>query len=153
VSERDKLAAWIISAAGPECTHCFEAPIEVPGWDKPPWVELRALSQREQLERESQGIRDEYHLDDSGCVDSIERNYDLVAVTAYDYEHCLVDFCLPRENDDGEIVPWRKPNNFRAAQLLDNLPPALAQWLSELIEQVNMRDPTGQQVLGAVKKI
>jgi len=37
--------------------------------------------------------------------------------------------------------------------LLDTLPPALVQWLNQLIEQINMRDPAGQQVLRAVKKI
>ena len=153
MSERDKLAAWIISAAGRDCTHRFEAPVEVPGWDEPPWVELRPLTEREHLERESLGVRDEYYLDDNGYVDSIERRYDLAAMTGYDYEHCLVDFCLPRENSDGETVPWRKPDDFRAEQLLDSLPPALAEWLNQLIEQVNMRDPTGQRVLQAVKKI
>ena len=153
MSERDKLAAWIISAAGADCTHRCEAPVEVPGWDEPPWVELRPLTEREQLERESLGVRDEYHLDDGGYVDNIERRYDLAAMTGYDYEHCLVDFCLPRENDDGEIVPWPKPDDFRAEQLLDSLPPALAQWLNHLIEQVNMHDPAGERVLQAVKKI
>jgi len=116
-------------------------------------VELRPLTQREQLERESRGVRDEYHLDDSGYVDGIERRYDLTAMTAYDYDHCLVDFCLPCANDAGEIVPWHKPDGFRAEQLLDNLPPALAEWLSGVIEQVNMRDIAGQRVLQTVKKI
>jgi len=125
----------------------------VPGWDEPPWVELRPLTQREQLERESLGVRDEYHLDGSGYVASIERRYDLAAMTGYDYEHCLVDFCLPRENDDGEIVAWRKPEGSCAEELLDSLPPALAEWLNHLIEQVNMRDPAGKRVLQAVKKI
>jgi len=152
VSEGDKLAAWIISAAGPDCTHRCEAPVEVPGWEEPPWVELRPLTEREQLERESLGVRDEYHLDSSGYVDNIERHYDLAAMAGYDYEHCLMDFCLPRENDDGEIVPWHKPDDFRAEQLLDSLPPALAQWLNQLIEQVNMRDAAGERVLQAVKK-
>ncbi len=153
MSERDKLTAWIISAAGADCTHRCETPVEVPGWEQPPWVELRPLTQREQLEHESLGVRDEYHLDDSGYVEGIERRYDLAAMTAYDYEHCLVDFCLPRENADGEIVPWHKPDDLRAEELLDSLPPALAQWLNQLIEQVNMRDPASQRVLGAVKKI
>ncbi len=153
MSERDKLAAWIISAAGADCTHRFEAPVEVPDWDEPPWVELRPLTEREQLERESLGVRDEYHLDDSGYVDRIERRYDLAAMASYDYEHCLVDFCLPRENDNGEIVPWPKPDDFRPETLLDDLPPVLAEWLSEVIKQVNMRDPAGERVLGAVKKI
>jgi len=153
VRERDELAAWIISAAGPDCTHRFQAPVEVPGRQEPPWVELRPLTQREQLERESLGVRDEYHLEDSGYVNSIERRYDLVAMTGYDYDRCLVDFCLPRENSDGEIVPWRKPDDFRAEQLLDSLPPALAQWLNQLIEQINMRDPASERVLRAVKKI
>ena len=74
-------------------------------------------------------------------------------MTGYDYDHCLVDFCLPRKNSDGEIFPWRKPDGFRAEELLDSLPPALAQWLDHLIEQVNMRDPAGERVLHAVKKI
>ena len=152
MSERDELAAWVISAGGPDCAHRFEVPVEVPGWDEPPWVKVRPLTQREQLERESRGVRDEYHLDASGYVDSIVRHYDLAAMTGYDYEHCLIDFCLPRENSDGEIVPWRKPNDFRAEQLLDGLPPALAQWLNQLIDQVNMRDPASERVLRAVKK-
>jgi len=153
VSERDELVAWIISAAGEDCTHRFAAPVEVPGWDESPWVELRPLTQHEELERESRGVRDEYHIDDSGYVKGIKRRYDLAVMTAYDYDHCLVDFCLPRKNKDGEIVPWHRPDDFRAEELLDTLPPALAQWLNQLIEQVNMRDPSGQQVLGAVKKI
>ena len=153
MSERDKLAAWIISAAGADCTHRFEVPVEVPGCDEPPWVELRPLTEREQLERESLGVRDEYHLDSSGYVDGIERRYDLAVMTGYDYDRCIVDFCLPRENDGGEVVPWRKPDDFRAEQLLDSLPPALAQWLNDLIEQVNMSDPAGQRMLETVKKI
>ncbi len=147
-----ELWAWIISAAGPDCTRRFEAPIRLPGWDRPPWIELRPLSEREQLERESLGVYDEYHLDPNGDIERVVRRYDQVAMARYDYEHCLVDFCLPQEETPGEIALWRKPETLSGDELLAMLPPALAEWLTEVIEQINLRRPADQKLLSEVKK-
>ncbi len=152
MSDDKELWAWIISAAGPDCTRRFEAPIELSGWDDPPWVEVRPLSEREQLERESLGVYDEYHLNANGDVERVVRRYDQVATARYDYEHCLVDFCLPRKDAHGEIAPWAKPERLNADELLAVLPPALAEWLTEVIEQVNLQRPADQKLLAEVKK-
>ncbi len=152
MTDDKELWAWIISAAGPHCGRRLEAPIELPGWDDPPWVEVRPLSQRERLERESLGVYDEYHLDANGDVARVVRRYDQVAMARYDYEHCLVAFCLPREETPGEIAPWRKPEVLDGGELAGVLPPALAEWLSQLIDQVNLRRPPDQKLRAEVKK-
>ncbi len=152
MSHRKELQAWIISAAGPECTRRFEAPVEVPGWSRPPWIEVRPLTQRERLERESLGVCDEYSLDDDGSIKRVVRRYDAAAMARYDYEHCLVAFCLPRRSAQDDLIKWRKPEELSAEELLDLLPPELAEWLDGIIDQVNLRRPEDQQTLAAVKK-
>jgi len=154
VSDADdkELEAWIISAAGADCARRCEAPVQVPGWDRPPWVELRPLTERERLERESLGICDEYHLDADGNIEQVVRRYDAVAMARYDYEHCLVDFCLPRRSTPADLIKWRKPDEFSANEFLETMPPALVEWLNEVIDEVNLRRPADQQMLAAVKK-
>ena len=152
MSHQQELQAWVISAAGPECTRRFEAPVEVPGWSRRPWVEVRPLTYRERLQRESLGVRDEYHLDTNGSIEQVVRRYDTVAMARYDHEHCVVAFCLPRGNTQADLVKWRRPDEFNAEEFLALLPPVLAQWLDEVIDEVNLRDSAGQQMLAEVKK-
>jgi len=149
-----QLQAWIIGAVGPDCVRLFEAPVEIPGWPERVWIKLRPLTDREALERESLGVYDEYHLDNNGLIQRVVRRYDRAAMTRYDYQHCLVDFCLPRENAEGEIVPWRaaQEEEIDADYLLEKLPPALAQWLREALDEVNLRRLGDQQFLSGVKK-
>lgn len=146
--------AWIIAAAGRDCERIFEAPVEIEGWEQRPWVKLRPLTAYEALQRESLGVYDEYHLDNDGSIQRVVRRYDRAAVTRYDYEHCLVDFCLPCENAEGEIGPCRpsQDEGIDPEYLLENLPPALAEWLDEALDEVNLRRLPDQQLLSAVKK-
>ena len=146
--------AWIIGAAGRDCERVFEASVEIEGWEQRPWVKLRPLTVYETLQRESLGVCDEYHLDNDGSIQRVVRRYDRAVVTRYDYEHCLVDFCLPRENTAGEIVACQpsQDKGIDPDYLLENLPPALAEWLDEALDEVNLRRLADQQLLSAVKK-
>ncbi len=147
--------AWIIGAVGRNYERVFEAPVEIDGWQQRPWVKVRPLTAYEALQRESLGAYDEYHLDNDGNIQRVVRRYDRAAVTRYDYEHCLVDFCLPREDNEGEVVPYQPSpdKGIDTDYLLDNLPPALADWLDEALDEVNLRclpdqSPTRQSRYG-----
>ncbi len=153
-SSNQQLLAWLIGATGRDCGRRFEAPVQIPGWDQQPWVKLRPLTEQEARERESLGVYDEYHLDNSGGIQRVVRRYDHLAMTRYDYEHCLVACCLPREDSKGQIVPWRasQETGIDVDYLLGNLPPALAQWLREALDEINLRRVGDQQLLSTVKK-
>lgn len=154
LSNDRQLQAWIIRAAGRNCERVFPAPVEIEGWEQRPWVKLRPLTDYEALQRESVGVYDEYVLDSDGAIERVVRRYDRAAMTRYDYEHCLMDFCLPRENEDGQIVSWQPTEGAEvdADYLLQTVPPALAEWLEAALDEVNMRRVADQQLLGAVKK-
>ncbi len=155
--ERDEdreLTAWIISAAGEEVARTFTAPVEMPGWEERPWVKLRPLTAREALRRESLGLRDEYQVGPDGQTTLIRRSYDREAMAELDLRCCLVDFLLPVRGEDGGVQAARMGDGRLApdGSLLDRLPPALAAWLLESIEAVNMRRPEDAAILGDAKK-
>jgi len=153
--EREReLAAWIISAAGQEITREFTAEVEIAGWEERPWVKLRPLTAREALRRESLGTRDEYEVRADGNTALVKRTYDLEAMTEYDLDCCLVDFVLPVQGQDGEVRGVRMGDDEFAADgsLLDRLPPALAGWLIEAIEAVNLRRRQDGSILSDTKK-
>ena len=93
----------------------FEAPVEMPGWSERPWVEVRALTEAEALERESLGLLEEYELVARGLEEPelrVRRVYDLVAMAEYEWGKCLVDWCLPAitPGGDGEtLTPGPSP--------------------------------------------
>jgi len=144
----------VISAAGEQVTHTFTAPVEIPGWQEHPWVKLRPLTAREALRRESLGVRDEYQVGPDGNTTLVRRTYDLEATTEFDLRCCLLDFLLAMMGEDGEIHPARMGDAGLAPDgcLLDHLPPALAAWLSEAIEAVNMRGAEDVAILRDAKK-
>lgn len=152
--DEKRLEAWVIGAAGRDCQRVFEAPVEIPDWEQRPWVKLRPLTAHESLQRESCGIYDEYALDSEGTIERVVRRYDRAATTRYDYAHCLVDFCLPRQNAEGQTVCWQPADEseIEADCLLQTLPPALAEWLETALDEVNMRRVVDQQLLSVVKK-
>ena len=149
-----EVAAWVISAAGEEVTREFRAEADIPGWEEQPWVKLRPLTAREALRRESLGVRDEYEMQDDGKTTVVKRSYDLEAMTEFDLGCCLVDFLLPVQGPEGEVRGVRRGDEEFAAggSLLDRLPPALAAWLVEAIEAVNMRRQQDASSLSDTKK-
>lgn len=151
MGDQQQLDAWIIGAVGPDSVRRFAAPVAVPEWDSPPWVELRPLTSPECLQRESLGLYDEYHFDANGGIERVVRRYDVAAMIRYDLEHCVVDFCLPRQSETGQPIAWHKSEQS-TEQLLDKLPPALAEWLRDALDEVNLRRLADQELLGAVKK-
>ncbi len=154
--ERERgLEAWVIAAWGRHASQRFEAPVEIAGWERRPWVELRPLTHRENLERESLGIVDEYTIGGSfGDEWQVSRRYDMAAMREYEYGHCIVDYLLPETDEEGQIVPRRydSDNPQEAAWLLDELPSALAAWLDECIDKVNLRGEGERAALARVKK-
>jgi len=179
-NEDRELSAWIISAAGEEVARTFTAPVQMPGWEERPWVKLRPLTAREALRRESLGLRDEYQVGPDGQTTLVRRSYDREAMAELDLRCCLVDFLLPVRDEGGQVQAARMGdarNGPKTPQdgigglearptggcetgsklasdgsLLDRLPPALAAWLSERIEAVNMRRPEDAAILGDAKK-
>ena len=152
--EADAEAGWVIAAAGEQVTRKFVAPDGVEGWQERPWVTLRPLTAREALRRESIGVRDEYQVGADGETTLVRRTYDLEAMAELDLGCCLVDFLLPVRDDDGALRAVRMSDGEPGAggSLLDRLPPALATWLLEAIESVNMRRPEDATVVSEAKK-
>jgi hypothetical protein len=125
---RRELGDW---CSGGREVERFEAPVELPGWSERPWVEVRALTEAEALERESLGLIEEYEVVAHGLGEPelrVRRVYDLVAMAEYEWGKCLVDWCLPetaayplrpqtvaspslnREGEDGEtLTPGPSP--------------------------------------------
>jgi hypothetical protein len=152
--EGRELEAWVISAAGQDVTRVFTAPVDMPGWQERPWVKLRPLTAREALQRQSLGTRDEYRLGPDGETTLVRRSYDLEAMTELDLRCCLVDFLLPVRDEDGRVKPACMGDEWLPEQglLLDHMPPALAAWLNETIQVVNMRRPEDAAILSDAKK-
>ncbi len=112
---------------------------------------LRPLTDAEALERESLGIVEWYYLD--GREPAVRRTYDLAAMTAYDYRHCLLDFRLPARQEGRVRLMAMHPDDPQAnLRLLEQMPPRLAQWVADCIADVNMRSPQGRRRLQEAKK-
>jgi len=147
-------AQWVIVAAAPGRSVRFAASHEMEGAPEGAWVEARALSHREALERESIGTYEAYELADNGCVLSVVRRQDLWAMAEYDYTHSLTDFCLPERLANGE-VSWRRLGDGTVEQnlsLLEAMPPCLAEWVQSCVDRVNLRTTAGQTGLAQAKK-
>lgn len=141
--------AWIIGAAGEATSRRFHVPQaeEVP-FDA--WVELRPLTAREALQRESIGLKEEYHLGPDGTPVFVSRVYDKEAMEQFELERCVVDYQLPLRNESGStnIVG---PEELAVEDLLDRLPVELMAWLHECLDTVNMRSVEGAEVLAEGK--
>lgn len=147
-------AAWVISVASPGGTVRFDLPSDAPDDLGGGWIEVRPLSHREALERESLGVYEEYELSDSGRVLSVVRRYDFWAMAAYDYSVALVDYCLPERLPSGELGLSRKRETAleESLSLLASMPPALADWVQDGIDAVNLRDSAGRAGMAEAKK-
>jgi len=162
--------AW---ASGAGATRRFWAPVEVPGWDERPWIEVRPLTEAEALEQESLGLIEEYELVQRGLSEPelrVRRVYDLVAMAEYEWGKCLVDWCLPalagpgaelavRDAETGEttgtgLVARRRLEGAEEGNLkfLREMGPCLAAWVREALDQVNWRLPEQRAQIEAAKK-
>ena len=152
--ERDDLAQWVIAAAGREGSVRFEAPEEARRLAGEAWVEVRALSHREALERETLGTWEEYELADSGQVICATRRFDLWAMAEYDYARSVVDFALPELQADGQVRLRRGREGDAEGNVaaLAEMAPGLAQWVQECVDAVNLRDTAGRAALAEAKK-
>lgn len=132
----------------------FALPCQPEGWQGEAWIEVRSLSHREALERESLGVVEEYGLDEAGRVVGVTRECDLWVMAAYDYAHSLTDFALPSERPDGDVVMVRGKDLGIEARLdlLGQMGPELARWVDEQIDRVNLRHREGRQALALAKK-
>ena len=146
--------AWVAAGSAAQEPVRFTAPARPPGWSEHPWVELRALTVREELQRDSLGVREEYELAADGRAVGMRRVYDFEAMVQFDLQHCVVAMMLPVESDGGEYEPLREgaPADEHRGGLLDRLPRAVAEWLLECIEAVNMRRAEDREVLEEAKK-
>lgn len=150
----DQWRKWVVYASTTADTTRFWAPVRPPGWKEQPWVELRPLTLREGLKRDSVGLRDEYELAADGRVTRMRRSYDFEAMLRIDLEHCLVDCLLPGEDQKGQRVALgiKQVRAAMAGDLLDRLGPGLAEWLVECLETVNRRRPEDREVIFEAKK-
>ncbi len=146
--------AWVVTAAGEDSEMVFAAPVEIPGWDEQPWVKLRPLTVREKLRRDSLGVRDEYEIRADGQVVALRRTYDFEAMLELDLECCIVDYLLPVPGPDGEVRELRagEAQGRACGDLLDAAPVAVAEWLVDCIEAINMRRPADVALTGETKK-
>lgn len=151
---RDDPGQWVIAAAGRGGSVRFEAPEEARRLAGEAWVEVRALSHREALERETLGTWEEYELSDDGRVVCAIRRYDLWAMAEYDYAHGVVDFALPELQEDGQVRLRRGREGDAEGNMeaLAAMAPGLAQWVQECVDAVNLRDTAGRVALAEAKK-
>lgn len=131
---------WVIAAAGAETQRRFEAPVEIEGWSERPWVELRPLTAREALQRESLGLREELEGETSGGATVVRRRYDLEAMVAYELRRCVVDYALPVAEESGRVRCARAADGLEG-ELLDRLPTRLMDWLARCLDEINLRRP------------
>ena len=145
---------WAVRAAEPGSSVRCAAPAELCEEFGEIWVEVRPLTYREALVREALGVTEHYELTEGGAVLGVCRRYDLVAMAAYDVEHCLVDYCLPIRLADGKVTVVRKTEGGRQAslRLLDALPLRVGEWLRECLDRVNLRDRAGQLAMETAQK-
>lgn len=133
----------------------FQAEVAIADWEERPWIAVRALTDREALERESIGVRETYEEDDWGeGALRVARTYDLAAMAEYDLAHCLTDFCLPARDEAGLVTALRatKLSATKRAETLHRLPLAMGQWIRECIDRVNLRRPEDAATLAIAKK-
>ena len=145
---------WVIVAAGLGRSVRFAAPVGVGEPGEAGWVEVRALTHREALERESVGTYEECELGDNGRVLSVVRRFDLWAMAEYDYAYAVTDFCLPERRSDGSVAVRRMGDASLEANLvlLGEMPPALAAWMQSCVDRVNLRHVAGQLGLDEAQK-
>ena len=151
-------AAWAMCAEGVDEVVLVQAPVVPEGWERRPWVRLRALTEAEALERESLGLAEEYELVSGGLQEPavrVRRTYDLKAMAEYDFEHSVVEFCLPEARVDGQVAERSLGPEAEAgekAACLGRMQPALAEWLRGEIERINRRLPEQRAQIETAKK-
>lgn len=147
MSDRD-FEGWVIAAAGEDTSRRFDSPQEIE--ELTPWVRVRPLTAREALQREAVGLEEEYELGPDGAPMGMRRRYDQEAMVEFELQRCLVDYELPMRMDGGAITVVT-PDDLPRESLLDRLPAALASWLHECLDAVNLRAPEGAEVLAEGK--
>ena len=147
-------AQWIVVAAGPGQSVRFTAPVVIAGAAEASWVEVRALTHREALERESVGTYEECELGASGRVLSVVRRYDLWAMAEYDYVCSVTDFAFPELMSDGSVAMRRMAPGDPEGNLavLSAMPGELAEWVQGCVDRVNLRHPAGRDALDDAQK-
>jgi hypothetical protein len=128
---------------------------EAPGGEG--WIEVRALTEGEALERESAGVREEYLLVSGGMGDpavQVRRSYDLRAMAEHDFRHSVVAFRLPEAQASGEVVMREggaEDPEGRVEVLLRMVPP-LSDWVWSVINEANYRQPEQRAEIEQAKK-
>lgn len=140
--------AWVIAAAGEDTSRRFDVPVEI--GELRPWVRVRPLTAREALQRETIGLEEQYAPVADGAAVRLHRSYDHEAMVEFELQRCLVDYELPARIDSGEIV-LVTPDECPREALLERLPVALIDWLTECLDTVNMRTPECAEVLAEGK--
>jgi hypothetical protein len=142
---------WVVATSRPGATVRLHAGgTGCPGGESV-WVEVRALTHREALERESLGIAERYELAEGGKVLALRREYDFWAMCEYDYRHSLVAFSLPADGA-GALVTSEAMGPEERIRLLGLMPPALADWVQRCVDEVNLRDGEGLSALEYAQK-
>jgi hypothetical protein len=114
-------------------------------------VRLRPLTAREALQREALGVQEQYDLTADGRLSTMRRRYDHEAMVEFELQRCLLDYALPMRAG-GEVM-LVSPEDCPREGLLDRLPVALAAWLHECLDTVNMRRPEDAEVLAEGKDV
>ncbi|MFQ6133601.1 MAG: hypothetical protein ACE5R4_16290 [Armatimonadota bacterium] len=151
----EEWADWVIPRVGEEAVCTRRAPVDIPGWEERPWVKLRPLTHEEELRRRAVGWQDEYEVDaETGEPVLLRQKCDEWALACYDYQHCVVEYCLPRCAADGSVEPVKGNGRDwnRSVEVFRHLPARLARWLHAAIEEVNRRRPQDLEVLDLAKK-
>jgi len=150
-----ELADWVIPRVGEAAACTRWAPVDIPEWPQQPWVKLRPLSHEEQLRRQSIGWQRDYEVDaETGEPLLLRESCDQWAMACFDYQHCVVAYCLPRYCEDGSIerVEGNGRDWARSADVFRSLPPGLAAWLEAAIAEVNRWRPQDLDALRRAKK-
>lgn len=139
--------AWVIAAAGEDTSRRFDVPGDFE--ELTPWVRVRPLTAREALQREAVGLEETCRLGPDGAPVSVSRRYDHRAMMEFEIERCMVDYELPIWMDNALTLVT--PDELPRERLLDRLPVRLADWLTRVLDAVNLRTPEGAEVLAEGK--
>ena len=141
--------------------------IYLEGSDNQYWVLVRKLNRKERNQRDSLGLRETKEipltekkrqklLSEEVLKTSLE--YKVEDIRQFEYEKCLLDFCLPflPENCD-KPIPFKKSDRTNTDEdvemFLNNMPPILADWVEECIVKVNRWDSEGKKEEEEIKNV
>lgn len=125
---------------------------ELPG-DSEQFVEVRRLSKGEKLRRADLATRMTVKNGEMKDVSDMDISVATTAIKMFEYETCITDFAIkgPDKKDSKKIVIYRYGNAASNRDIYNHLTDDYAQFIDELIAEVNKDSAEDQAEVKAVE--